>query len=250
MFRGFSGFIQADAHAIYDALFRGDAVDEASEAPTEVACWSHVRRRFWEAAVSGFAVGREGLLRIRHLYQLDQHWADLPPAMRLQKRRTVLAPLVDEFFEWVRAQDDPSSQIRGLVKKALGYADRQERALRRFLDDGRLRMDNNLSENALRTIATGRKAFLFFGSDDTAQAAANLYSLIASCKLHGLDPELYLAEVIHVMPYWPRDRFLELAPAYWAQTRSRLDLKELEAELGNVTVPPTPTNTAEEATAS
>jgi transposase len=250
MFRGFSGYMQADAHAIYDALFRGEAVDDATEAPTEVACWSHVRRRFWEAAVSGFAVGREGLLRIRHLYQLDQGWADSPPAARLQKRKTVLAPLVDEFFHWIRAQDDPSSQIRGLVKKALGYAERQERALRRFLEDGRLRMDNNLSENALRTIATGRKAFLFFGSDDTAEAAANLYSLIASCKLHGIDPELYLAEVIRLMPYWPRTRFLELAPAYWAQTRSRLDPKELEAELGPVTVPPILAATAEQAASS
>ncbi len=153
MFLGFSGYIQADAHTIYDALFRGDAVDDASEPPSEVACWSHVRRRFWEAAVSGFAVGREGLLRIRKLYQLDQAWSDLPPAARLQKRKAVLAPFVSEFFEWVRAQDDPSSQVRSLVKKALGYADRQERALSRFLDDGRLRMDNNLSENALRTIA-------------------------------------------------------------------------------------------------
>ena len=105
MFRGFSGYIQADAHAIYDALFRGDAVDEGSEAPTEVGCWSHVRRRFWEAAVSGFAVGREGLLRIRKLYQLDQAWSELPPAARLQKRKTVLAPLVSEFFDWLRAQD-------------------------------------------------------------------------------------------------------------------------------------------------
>ncbi len=238
MFRGFSGYIQADAHAIYDALFRGDAVDDGAEPPSEVACWSHVRRRFWEAAVSGFAVGREGLLRIRKLYQLDQAWSDLPPAARLQKRKTVLAPFVSEFFEWVRAQDDPSSHVRGLVKKALGYADRQEGALSRFLDDGRLRMDNNLSENALRTIATGRKAYLFFGSDDTAEAAANLYSLIASCKLHGLDPEHYLAEMIRVMPYWPRNRFLELAPAYWAQTRARIDPLELEAELGFVTVPP------------
>jgi hypothetical protein len=250
MFRGFSGYILADAHTIYDALFRGDAVDDPSEAPTEVACWSHLRRRFWEAAVSGFAVGREGLLRIRKLYELDQGWSDLPPASRLQKRRTVLTPLVDEFFDWVRAQDDPSSQVRSLVKKALGYADRQERALRRFLEDGRLRMDNNLSENALRTIATGRKAYLFFGSDDTAEAAANLYSLIASCKLHSLDPELYLAEVIRVMPYWPRNRFLELAPAYWAQTRARLDPKELEAELGHVTVPSILANTAEQAAAS
>jgi hypothetical protein len=245
MFRGFSGYVQADAHAIYDALFRGDAVDDPSEAPTEVACWSHVRRRFWEAAVSGFAVGREGLLRIRKLYQLDQSWSELPPAARLQKRRAVLEPLVTEFFGWVRAQDDLTSNTRGLVSKALGYADRQQLALRRFLEDGRLRMDNNLSENALRTIATGRKAWLFFGSDDTAEAAANLYSLIAGCKLHGLDPERYLAEIIRVMPYWPRDRFLELAPAYWTQTRARLDSAEIEAELGFLTVPPVLADTAE-----
>jgi transposase len=250
MFRGFSGYIQADAHAIYDALFRGDAVDDGAAPPSEVGCWSHVRRRFWEAAVSGFAVGREGLLRIRQLYQLDQSWSDLPPAARLQKRKTVLAPLVDAFFEWGRAQDDPSARVRSLVNKALGYAARQEGALRRFLDDGRLRMDNNLSENALRTIATGRKAFLFFGSDDTAEAAANLYSLIASCKLHDLDPERYLAEVIRIMPYWPRARFLELAPAYWAQTRARLDPVELEAELGHVTVPPILADSAQQASAS
>ena len=241
MFRGFSGYIQADAHAIYDALFRGEAVDDLEPAPTEVACWSHLRRRFWEAAVCGFPVGREGLLRIRKLYELDQAWADLPPVARLEKRRTVLKPFVDEFFDWVRAQSDLSSQERGVVKKALGYALRQELAFRRFLDDGRLRMDNNHSENSLRVVASGRKAWLFFGSDDHATAAANLYSLIAGCKLHGLDPERYLAEVIRVMPYWPRDRYLELAPAYWARTRERLDSVELAAELGHVTVPTTDT---------
>jgi transposase len=237
MFRGFSGYIQADAHTIYDALFRGDAVAVTEPPPTEVACWAHTRRRFWEAAVCGFAIGREGLLRIRKFYQLDESWHDLPPSARLAKRRTVLTPFIDEFFEWVRAQNDLSSQERGVVKKALGYALRQEAALRRFLEDGRLRMDNNRSENALRTIASGRKAWLFFGSDDTAEAAANLFSLIASCKLHSIDPELYLAEVIRIMPYWPRDRFLELAPAYWASTRARLVPNELNSELGHITVP-------------
>ena len=246
MFRGFSGYIQADAHAIYDALFRGDAVDNESTPPLEVACWSHARRRFWEAAVCGFAVGREGLWRIRRLYELDQAWSELPPAARLQKRKSVLAPFVDEFFEWVWTQNDLSSQERGLVSKALGYAIRQELALRRFLDDGRLRMDNNRSENALRIVATGRKSWLFFGSDDTAEAAANLYSLIASCKLHGIDPERYLAEVIRIMPYWPRDRYLELAPAYWKQTRARLDPGELDAELGHVTVPSAIADTAQQ----
>lgn len=246
MFRGFSGFIQADAHAIYDALFRGEAVDDDTQAPTEVACWSHARRRFWEAAVCGFAVGREGLLRIRKLYNLDQTWTDLPPAARLAKRRVVLKPLVDELFEWARAQNDLTSLERGIVNKALGYALRQELALRRFLEEGRLRMDNNHSENALRVVASGRKAWLFFGSDDHAEAAANLYSLIAGCKLHGIDPESYLAEVIRVMPYWPRDRYLELAPAYWARTRERLDPAELDLELGHVTVPPASPNTAEQ----
>ena len=140
--------------------------------------------------------------------------------------------------------------MRGLVNKALGYALRQEHALRRFLDDGRLRMDNNHSENALRVIASGRKAWLFFGSDDHATAAANLYSLIAGCKLHGIDPERYLAEVIRVMPYWPRDRYLELAPAYWVRTRECLDPAELAAELGHITVPPISPDTAEQAASS
>ena len=246
MFRGFSGYIQADAHVVYDALFRGEAVDDPKKAPVEVACWAHGRRRFWEAAVSGFPVGREGLLRIRNLYKLDESWADLPPSARGMKRQTILKPFVDEFFAWVRAQNDITSQDRGLVKKALGYVLRHEQALRRFLEDGRLRMDNNNSESALRRVTTGRKAWLFFGSDDHATAAANLFSLIASCKLHQIDPERYLAEVIRIMPYWPRERYLELAPAYWARTRERLDPKELDAELGHITVPPLETPSTEQ----
>jgi hypothetical protein len=242
MFRGFAGYIQADAHAIYDALFRGEAVDDPTNAPIEVGCWGHGRRRYWEAAVCGFPVGREGLLRIRKLYQLDESWGALPPAARLEKRKTILKPLVDEFFDWVRAQNDLTSQERGLVNKALGYVLRQETALRRILEDGRLRMDNNLSENALRVVASGRKAWLFFGSDDHAEAAANLYSLIASCKLHGIDPERYLAEMIRILPYWPRDRCLELSPASWTMTRERLDAAELAVELGHITVPPASTS--------
>jgi hypothetical protein len=79
---------------------------------------------------------------------------------------------------------------------------------------------------------------LFFGSDDHASAAANLFSLIASCELHGLDPEAYLLDVIHVVPYWPRDRYLELAPKYWTATRARISERELEIEVGDITVPP------------
>ena len=88
---------------------------------------------------------------------------------------------------------------------------------------------------------------MFFGSDDHASAAANLLSLIASCELHGLDPETYLAEIIHVLPFWPRDRYLEIAPKYWAATRARIPAAELAVEIGTITVPtplPSPEQTA------
>jgi hypothetical protein len=79
---------------------------------------------------------------------------------------------------------------------------------------------------------------MFFGSDDHASAAANLFSLIASCELHGLDPETYLSEIIHVLPFWPRDRYLELAPKYWTSTRARIPAAQLDVEIGTVDVPP------------
>ena len=98
-------------------------------------------------------------------------------------------------------------------------------------------MTNNASERALRMIALGRKNWLFFGSGDHASAAANLFSLVASCKLHGLDPERYLRDVIRVTPHWPRDRYLELSPKYWAATRARLVQHEIDAEVGSLAVP-------------
>ena len=106
-------------------------------------------------------------------------------------------------------------------------------------------MENNAAERALRPIASARKSWLFFGSDDHASAAANLFSLVASCKLHRIDPESYLADVMRVMPYWPRERYLELCPRDWAATRRRLVPTELAAHVGPITVPPAP-GTAEE----
>lgn len=247
MFRGFSGYIQADASAVYDALFRGEAVEDPTNAPIEIGCWAHARRRMWEAAVVGHPLGREGLLRIRKLYELDQSWADLPPSTRHKKRQAILKPLIDEFFDWVRTEYDRVKTERGLVPSALGYASRQEQGLRNFLRDGRLRMDNNPSEGALKPVCTGRRAWLFFGSDDHAHAAANLFSLIASCQLHRIEPEQYIAELIHVMPYWPRARYLELSPAYWVQTRARLVSAEISVEIGPITVPPPLEHTPEQA---
>ena len=240
MFRGFSGYIQADAHAIYDAIFRGEArVHDDDPLPQEVGCWSHCRRKAWEAAmVAKDSAAREALWRMHKMFELEASWAALPPAQRHAHRQLTLRPLIDDFFVWVADQYVRVKNTRGLLATAFGYAVRQAGALRRFLDDGRLHMTNNHSERALRTIALGRRAWLFFGSDDHASAAANLLSLIASCELQALDPETYLAEIIHVLPYWPRDRYLELAPKYWAATRARIPPGALAVEIGVVSVPP------------
>jgi len=211
MFKGFNGYIQADAHCIYDALFRGDAVDEGEKPPDEVACWAHARRRFWEAAVTlKDPSAREGLLRIRMLFQLEDQWARLAPKQRHERRQRVSRPMLDDFFAWAEGVFERVRAVRGPVA----------------------------SERELRSIATGRRSWLFMGSDDHAQAAANIFSLVASCRLHGLDVERYLTDIVRVMPYWPRERYLELAPKYWAAIRARIPERELELPLGPVTIPP------------
>jgi transposase len=239
MFKGFKGYIQADAHCVYDALYRGDAVGEGEKPPDEVACWSHARRRMWEAAVTMHdPAAREGLLRIRALFKLEEEWSTLAPKQRHERRQRVSRPMLDDFFAWAEGVFERVRAVRGPVASAFGYAIRQRDALRRFLDDGRLRLENNSAERELRSIATGRRSWLFMGSDDHAQSAANIFSLVASCKLHDIDVEAYFADILRIMPYWPRDRYLELAPRYWAATRRRLDQRELELPLGHVTVPP------------
>src|SRR5512145_260298 len=242
MFRGYRGYIQADANAVYDALFRGRPSatlweEEPDPPPKEVGCYSHARRNFWNAAVCKHAEGLTGLGLVDAIFAADAPLWKLPPAQRQQMRQQKVLPLVNTFFDWVR-EEAKQERPRGLVSKALGYVLRQEAPLRRFLEDPRLKLDNNRSERALRCIATGRKNWLFCGSDDHAQATANLFSLIASCKLHSLDPEAYLTDVIRVMPYWPRDRYLELSPRYWRDTRSRLDPRELELPVGHISVAP------------
>ena len=244
LFPGFSGYIQADAKSVYDLLFHPQQVlspvlPEAPGPCIEVGCWSHARRKFWEAAITTKCpVAQEGLLRIGRFFFLEQSWRNLAPLERHQQRLVHLRPLMDDFFAWVHQHWPTFEPQRGLLRGALGYVRRQEAALRRPLEDGRLVLENNRSERALRSIAVGRKAWLFCGSDDHATAAGHIFSMIASARLHQLDPERYLREVLRVLPLWPGDRYLELAPLFWAHTRALLDPEQLAAEFGPLDIPP------------
>jgi hypothetical protein len=185
-------------------------------------------------------VAREGLFRIKRIYDVERTWRGKPPDEIKRLRNIHSRPLVEAFFVWAAPEYEKVRAIRGPLRSAFGYLIRQKDALMRFLEDGRLRLDNNHSEGELRKIATGRKAWLFVGSDDHGTSAGHLFSLIASARLHRLDPEEYVRDLFRVLGQWPRDRYLELAPKYWAATRARLDPFELANEVGLITIPPAP----------
>jgi hypothetical protein len=236
LFGNFRGYLQADASNVYDILEHGPPKD-SEDGVRLVGCFAHCRRYFFEAAICKYPVGLQGLMRIRAIYAADRVLRRAPASERKALRDVHVRPLVDAFFAWVHAAK-PVTPGRNLATKALGYASNQEVELRRVLDDGDLPLDNTRAERALRKIVVGRKSWMFYGSDTHAEAAAAIFSVIASCRLHSLDPFQYLEEILRVLPYWPRDRYLELAPKYWLATRGRLSPDELDAPISAFAVPP------------
>jgi len=235
LFGSFKGYLQSDASNVYDILDRGPPND-TDDAVALVGCWAHCRRYFFEAAICRYAVGVQGLMRIRALYAADDAFRKLSPAKRQRLRQEHLRPLMNDFFEWVETAHH-AAKGRTLATKALGYAKNQKDELLRVLDDGRLPLDNTRSERSLRKIVVGRKAWMFYGSDTHAESAAALFSIIASCRLHKLDPEQYLDEIFRVLPFWPKERFLELAPKNWSATRAKLRTDELDSPIAPFTIP-------------
>lgn len=242
MFKGFSGYVQADAKSVFDILYRPppdpDNDDDGEASMKEVGCFAHCRRKFWEAAVVlKDPTAREAVYRIGRFYEMERKWRGRAASEITALRNAHLRPEIEAFFEWVKGHYEIEKHRRGLLRKALGYADRQQAALMRFLDDGRLCIDNNASERGLKPIALGRKAWLFVGSDDHGSSTGHLMSLIASARLHGLDVEQYLRDVFRVLGHWPSDRYIELSAKYWAITRARLNPAQLAAEYGPLDVP-------------
>jgi len=146
LFHGFNGFLQCDAHNVYDVLERGPPKD-GDEGITLVGCWAHCRRGFFEAAVCKYPVGIQGLMRIRAIYAADEAFRALPPAKRKLMRAQHVRPLLEGFFEWVR-QARTAAQGRNLATKALGYAFNQEKELLR-LKEGVKRSGRGATQQSL-----------------------------------------------------------------------------------------------------
>jgi transposase len=236
LFAGFGGYLQADASNVYDILERGPPKD-GEDGVMLVGCWAHCRRYFFEAAICRYPVGLQGLLRIRAIYAADHAVRRAPLAERQALRDQHVRPLMESFFRWVREARSTATG-RTLATKALGYAANQQHELLRVLDDVKLPLDNTRAERALRRVVVGRKAWMFYGSDTHAEAAAAIFSVVASCRLHALDPYAYLEEILRVLPHWPQERYLELAPKHWRATRARLNPLELEMPISGFEIPP------------
>jgi transposase len=203
----FRGYLQADAYAGYDALYATGRV-------VEVGCWAHARRYFFDAKASDPGRALPALGFIQQLYVVEREVKSADAETRRTRRTEQAVPVLTRFRAWLDAQADrllPKSPIG----EAVGYARAQWAALTRYCEDGALAIDNNVSERALRAVVTGRKNWLFCGSDAGGERAAILYTVVATCKAHGIDPWAYMRDVLERIPDHPNRRRAELLPAAW-----------------------------------
>jgi transposase len=211
---GFKGILQVDGYGGYRVLAERGDVQLAF-------CWSHVRRRFYELAAAGPApIASEALERIAGLYAVEKdirgRVADERRALRQDRSR----PILDELEPWLRAKLALISQKTKLAE-AIRYALSRWDGLSRFLDDGCIEIDSNVVERSIRPIALNRKNALFAGSDGGGEHWAVIASLIETCKLNGVDPYAYLADVISkIVNGHPNSRIDELLPWTYPAPRS------------------------------
>ncbi|WP_376989519.1 IS66 family transposase [Bosea sp. R86505] len=206
--QGFTGVLQVDGYAGYKALAERNAVSLAF-------CWSHVRRKFYDLAQGGPApIATEALARIATLYQVEADIKGCSAEERCAARQARSRPIVAALEPWLKDKLGLVSQ-KSKLAEAIRYALSRWAGLSRFLDDGRVEIDSNVVERAIRPIALNRKNALFAGSDGGAEHWAVVASLVETSKLNGVDPQAYLADVIaRIVAGHPQSQLDDLLP--WA----------------------------------
>ena len=212
---GFTGFLQADGYAGFEALHQpgGTGADAMAELGiTGVACWAHCRRKFYDYWVAKKSpVAEEAIHRIGAFYAIETKARFAPPEERLAHRAET-APLIAAFFDWADITVRKLS-AKSELADAFRYTIKRREALSRFLADGRLEIDNNAAENAMRGIALGRKNYLFAGADIGGERAAAMYTLVQTAKLNDVNPEAYLRDTLaRIAEGHPISRIDELMP--------------------------------------
>ncbi|MBX3435736.1 MAG: IS66 family transposase [Pirellulales bacterium] len=204
---GYEGYLQADAYGGYDGVFHSQNV-------TEVACWAHARRKFYDAQDSDEERAAQMLTLIGQLYQIERESKELSDALRVAVRQERSVPILEKIKAWLDAEQQVVLP-RSPMAAAITYAQNQWQALNTYVTQGFLNIDNNASERALKRVAIGRKNWLFAGNDAAAENHARLWSLIASCERHGVDPQRYLTSVLAKIGQTPSGELEQFLPDVW-----------------------------------
>ncbi|HMQ85685.1 MAG TPA: IS66 family transposase, partial [Saprospiraceae bacterium] len=218
--KGFAGVLQTDCYDVYDQVRKRHADI------THYHCLNHSRREFEKALGNDAHRAGYALERFQELYAVERKAAELEldaegiRILRDQQAR----PVLEGLFTWME-EESPKQPPSSPIAKAMGYMLKRKGAMTHYLSDGRLLIDNNPIENLIRPIAVGRKNYLFAGSHDGAQYAAVFYSFFACCKLNGLDPTTWLADVMNRLPNHPVNRIEELLPHRWNAPAGNLVLE-------------------------
>jgi transposase len=218
---GCSGYLQCDAFAGYDAVF-------AQGGLVEVGCWAHVRRKFHDARLTDPGRALPMVKMIGELYEVEKAWRALPERERTFEHRLAMRDErsrahVDAIMEVLRGWRD-ATMPKSAIGKAVRYALGLETALRRYLGDGALEIDNNACERALRGIALGRKNWLFAGSERGGRTAATIFTVLASARLHEIEPWAYLRDVLDRMPHVPISQLDDFLPDVWKRAHPEAHL--------------------------
>lgn len=207
---GYQGYIQTDGYAVYQKLAK------KNKAIKLISCLAHIRRKFFEAKEHHPQLAQQALHPIRALYALERQYREekRSPEQIQQRRQKEAKPVFEALLHWVEEQQ-ANNLSKGPIGKALLYAKNQLPRLEPYLLDGRIQIDNNLIENAIRPLALGRKNYLFAGSHKGAEYAAMMYSFFASCKNLDINPWEWLRDVLQRIPNHPVNRIDELLPHQW-----------------------------------
>jgi hypothetical protein len=203
--KGYAGVLQADGYSGYGALYQGGQILEAG-------CWAHARRKFYDQYVAHQSpIAEQAIARIGQLYAIERAIRGRLPAQRRSARQRQSVPVIDALRQWLEQTRQTLSAKSGLAA-AIDYSLTRWTALTRFCDDGRIDLDNNTAERSIRAIVLGRKNYLFMGADTGGERAANIYSLIGTCLLNGIDPHAYLHYVLERIGQHAVNRVDELLP--------------------------------------
>ena len=212
----FKGYLQCDGFAGYETAFK------TNPDVWLVNCMVHIRRHFEQALDENRPMAEHALMEIQHLYKIERMCDDagLSPDERKAKRQELARPIMEAMKLWMETEGVKYSES-SLIGKAITYAYTRWDNMMRYLDDGRLLLDNNLAENEIRPVTLGRKNYLFCGNHEAAQNMAVVCSLLATCRNHDVNPRDYLNDVISQMPYHTKasyEELLQLLPHKWKLT--------------------------------